>query len=114
MKLYFFLIIFLISACSDKVKRSLPNTASSEMKEMLATANPDFQDGWRDGCETGTSAGANWFYKSIYKSNRVDGYRIMDSKDYQVAWNFGWWYCYRYQSVKNKSSLWGSFTSGYR
>ncbi len=104
----------MISACGDKIKENLPNVASSQMKEMFATAKPDFQDGWRDGCETGVSAGGNWFYKSFYKSNRIDGFRMIDSEDYKVAWNFGWWYCYRYQFVKNKSSLWGSFISGYR
>lgn len=92
-----------------------PNTAPSEFKEMRANATPDFRQGWEDGCETGASAPANWFHKMVmYDSYKVDGYKITQSNEYRTAWNFAWWYCYRYMYVKHKSSVWGSFFGGYK
>ncbi len=107
-------LCFLIFSCSDNFKKNMPNIAYSQMRDVVSRANPDFQQGWDDGCTVGTAAGGNSFYKAIFKSNKVDGYKITESADYKGAWNFAFWYCYRYQFIKNNSSLWGSFLGGYR
>lgn len=111
-------IIFLLfssSACSVKFwKTHFPNIAYNDPPKALATAHPDFRQGWLDGCEVGVSSGANTFYKMFYRSNAVDGYKVTESADYKSAWNAAFWYCYRYQYVKNKSSNWGSMFGGYQ
>ena len=105
-------MLFFIASCN---KKQLPNTAMAEFPEMRKNASPDFRQGWEDGCETGSASPANWFHKMVvYDSVKVDGYKITQSKEYQTAWNFGWWYCYRYMYVKHKSSIWGSFFGGYK
>ncbi len=77
-------------------------------------ASTEFKQGWKDGCETGMSGGANTFYKIFYKSNVVDGYKIMNSSEYKTAWGNAFWLCYRYDFVKHKTSIWGSFFGGMR
>lgn len=77
-------------------------------------ANAEFRQGWKDGCEVGSASGANRFYKFFYRSNAVDGYKIVNSADYKVAWGDAYWYCYRDIYVKQKSSVWGAILSGYR
>ena len=92
----------------------MPNTAPSEFVKMRKDATPEFRQGWEDGCESGSAAGSNFFYKGLYKINKVDGYKVTQSEDYKTAWNFSWWYCYRYMYVKHKSNIWGSFFGGYK
>jgi hypothetical protein len=60
------------------------------------------------------SAGSNTFYKSFYHSNAADGYKMGESADYRTAWGDGFWYCYRVDFVKQKSSIWGAVFSGAR
>lgn len=113
----YFVLIFLISlsSCSKTgLGKKLPDIAPAEFKEMLASADPDFRKGWQDGCEVGTSAGANTFYKMFYKSNKVDGYKMADSSAYKTAWSYSFWYCYRHTHIKHQSSIWGAYFSGYR
>ncbi len=106
-------VIFITTSCKDWRYR-LPNVATSEMQDKLADAHPDFREGWRDGCQVGTASGANSFYQMFYAGNKVNGYKVTESPEYQSAWNGAYWFCYRYQYVKNKSSLWRSFFGGYR
>lgn len=117
-KIKFFLFLFLVfstfSCKTRKFAKIFPNSAINEFRETLAVATPEFRQGWDDGCETGSSAGANTFYKTLYKSNAVDGYKMVSSPEYKVAWGNGFWYCYRYTDIKQGSSLWGSYFTGYR
>ena len=114
-KVYIFftlLVLFFTTSCDP---RNMPNTAMTEFGEMRANASPDFRQGWEDGCETGSASTANNFHKLIiYDSVKVDGYKITQSNEYKTAWNFAWWYCYRYMYVKHKSTIWGSFFGGYK
>lgn len=107
-------LCFLTFSCSDNFKKNMPNVATSQIQDVISRANPDFQQGWNDGCEVGTSAGGNTFMKTIFKSNKVNGYKITESNDYKGGWNFAFWYCYRYQYVKNKSWIWNSMFGGYK
>ncbi len=117
-KIKFFLIIFLafsvFSCKSRKFARLFPNTSVQEFRESLATATPDFKLGWDDGCEAGSSAGANTFYKTMYRANAADGFKMVNSPEYKVAWGNAFWYCYRNITIKQGSSVWGSYFSGYR
>lgn len=106
------IVLVLITASCDKMM--MPNTAMREFPEMRKNASPDFRQGWEDGCETGSQAPANWFHKMMVYDTKVDGYKITQSNEYKTAWNFAWWYCYRYMYVKHKSSIWGSFFGGYK
>lgn len=45
---------------------------------------PDFQDGWKDGCDTGIAEYSSSFYKTLYKFKQ-DPYRTTDETYYR-AW----------------------------
>ncbi len=111
------LTIFLTSltllSCSNKVAKYLPTRPIKEVA-IAGDASDDFKQGWKDGCETGMSAGSNTFYKAFYRNNAVDGWKMTNSPDYKTAWDNAFWYCYRYDYFKQKSSIWGSVFSGYR
>jgi len=95
------------------VANIFPSRPDKEFTETLRDASPDFVKGWEDGCETGMAGGSNNFYRMFYRSNKVDGYKMASSSEYKTAWGNAFWYCYRYDYIKQKSSIWGSVFSGY-
>jgi hypothetical protein len=107
--------LFLIECSSTKgsIKSSLRKRPDHTMK-VDVNASKDFKDGWSDGCEVGMSAGSNTFYKGFYENNKVDGNRMTSSSDYEQAWSNAFWYCYRSDYVRQKSSIWGSYFGGYK
>lgn len=112
--LILYIAIFALQSCSPYFQRFLPNRPQYTFDEDLKDASLEFQQGWSDGCETGMSSGSNTFYKMFYRSNQVDGYKMANSSDYKTAWGNAFWYCYRYDHVKHKSSIWGSVFRGYQ
>lgn len=112
--LIFLAVMLSQSACQRWVANIFPARPSKEFKEALRDASPDFRRGWEDGCEAGMSAGSNNFYRMFYRNNAVDGYKMSSSPDYKGAWGNAFWYCYRYDYIKQKSSIWGSVFSGYQ
>jgi hypothetical protein len=109
-----FILMFFIESCSrNKIKKALKKRPDIAMS-VDHNASQDFKDGWQDGCEVGMSAGANSFYKMFYKNNKADGNRMINSKDYEEAWTNAYWFCYRSDYIRQKSSLWGSYFQGYR
>ena len=107
------ILLFFLSSCATKVAKIFPERANAEM-DFENDVPVDFRQGWKDGCEVGMNAGANTFYKMFYRSNKVDGYKMAYSKDYKTAWGNAFWFCYRHDHIKHKSSLWGSFFGGYK
>lgn len=107
-----FLVLLPLSSCYKVVGDALPKRAAGRFDSQLADSSPDFAKGWRDGCEVGMSAGANSFYKMFHQTNQADGYKMASSSDYRVSWTNGFWWCYRKDYVKQKSSIWGSMFSG--
>lgn len=107
-------MLLLTGSCSYKMSSFLPNRPNKVFDDDLADASLEFKQGWKDGCEVGMSAGSNTFYKMFYRSNKVDGYKIANSPDYKAAWGNAFWYCYRYDEIKQKSSIWGSVFRGYQ
>jgi len=107
------LLLLLTTSCLSGVADYLPNRPNHTFDEDLEHASLEFKQGWKDGCETGMSAGSNTFYKMFYAQNSVDGYKIANSSDYKTAWGNSFWYCYRYDYVKQKSSIWGAIFRGY-
>ena len=107
--------ILILSSCEYKVAKALfPERPDAAFQLDLEKASPDFRLGWRDGCEVGMSSGTNTFYKMFYRNNIADGYRMVNSLDYKTAWGNAYWYCYRHDYVKQKSSIWGSMFKGYQ
>jgi hypothetical protein len=105
------LLLLLITSCDPRLIRFFPNRPITEFDH--GTASPDAVLGFNDGCEVGMAAGSNSFYKMFHRSNQVDGYKMVSSKDYKAGWGVGWWYCYRYDYIKHKSGLYGSFFRGH-
>ena len=112
-KILLLLCFLLVQSCSPKMAAILPNRPDHAFDDDLEHASLEFKQGWKDGCEVGMSSGSNTFYKMFYRQNKVDGYKIANSPDYKAAWGNAFWYCYRYDFVKQKSSLWGSIFKGY-
>ena len=112
-KLIAMLSLFVLALSCNK--DHFPNTAPTEFSEMRKNATPEFRQGWEAGCETGSASTSNHFHRMVlYDSTNVDGYKITQSNDYRTAWNFAWWYCYRYMFIKHKSSIWGPVFGGYK
>jgi len=107
-------ILLCQSSCQRWVADIFPGRPTKEFKNTLRDASPDFRKGWEDGCETGMSGGSNNFYRMFYRNNVADGYKMTSSPDYKSAWGNAFWYCYRYDYIKQKSSIWGSTFSGYQ
>ncbi|MDX2082917.1 MAG: hypothetical protein SFV53_02895 [Rickettsiales bacterium] len=112
--LLIFIIAFTNQGCQSYFAEIFPEKATHEFDEYLVKASSEFQQGWRDGCETGMSAASNTFYKIFYRSNKVDGYKMSYSTDYKTAWNNSFWYCYRRDYVKQKSPIFKSVFSGFQ
>lgn len=108
-----FSMTLLLTSCKREMGRIFierPDTAF----DFDDSASVDFRQGWDDGCEVGMSAGSNTFYKMFYRSNKIDGYKMVGSSDYKNAWNSAFWYCYRYDYIKHDGSIWGSPFGGYK
>ena len=107
-------IVSSLTSCAPSIAKILPARPVLAFEKDLVATSPEFQQGWKDGCEVGMSAGSNTFYKMFYSNNAVDGYKMTSSSDYKTAWGNAFWFCYRYDYVKQKSSVWGSTFGGYR
>jgi len=106
-------ILTITTSCSLESVRPTKN-ASRNFKDSIAKGSPDFQQGWKDGCETGMSAATNTFYQIFYTNNKIDGWKITSSPDYKTAWNTALWFCIHSDYVDAKSSIYGSFFKGYQ
>ena len=110
-KLLVIITLFGIASCAKKIGDMLPQRPSKSLR-LDESASVEFKQGWTDGCEVGMSAGSNTFYKMFYRSNAVDGYKMTSSSDYKTAWGNAFWFCYRYDHLKQKSSVWGNVFQG--
>ena len=106
-------IVLTVSACSKGHTPRMEGPQTS-FKSELKRSSPDFQQGWKDGCEVGSDSGTKSFYKLFTRINKVDGYKMASSPDYKTAWNYAFWYCYRDDYVDHKSTGYGSFLRGWQ
>lgn len=106
-------IFFILFSCSKRGADLLLPERPSNTFQFGDDVSIDFRQGWEDGCEAGMKSGSNTFYQMFYRTNAVDGYKMTSSSDYKTAWGNGFWFCYRDDYVKQKSSIWGSILGGY-
>lgn len=113
-------IIFFVSSllatasCQKKMANFLPARADKEMTFKEGEVSPEFKQGWDDGCEVGMAGGSNTFYQIFYRNNVADGYKMTSSSDYKTGWGNAFWFCYRTDWTRQRSSIWGSTLGGYR
>lgn len=112
--LTFCLILTFTSSCQRGISTYLRERPERKFRDTLRDATPDFRQGWYDGCEVGMSSGSNTFYKMFYRNNQIDGWKMTSSPEYKTAWSNAFWYCYRYDEVKQGSSIWSSVFGGMR
>ncbi len=111
----FFVSSFLVTAsCQKKMANFLPARADKEMTFKEGEVSPEFKQGWDDGCEVGMAGGSNTFYQIFYRNNVADGYKMTSSSDYKTGWGNAFWFCYRTDWTRQRSSIWGSTFGGYR
>ncbi len=112
--IFIILSVMLLSSCvGSPIEKIFPDRPNRSMTPE-DDASVEFQQGWKVGCEVGMSAGSNTFYKMFYRNNAADGYKMTSSGDYKTAWGNAFWYCYRHDYIKQKSSIWGSYFTGLR
>lgn len=93
-----FILLTLISGCvvpwkifsADSKFAPKPYRMGSPPKD----ANPDYLEGWNDGCETGLSTMNHSYYKSFYKFKQ-DPYKLNNERYYK-AWRDSYHYCRQY------------------
>jgi len=104
--------VAMLSSCqkwvADRFLRGRPN----ESVKFGGDVSVEFRQGWDDGCEVGMASGSNKFYKMFYRSNKVDGYKMTSSPEYKTAWGNAFWFCYRYDHIKQKSKIWSGMFQG--
>lgn len=112
--LLIFSLVFCISSCQRWIAdKFLTERPSDEFKEDLKDTTVEFRQGFYAGCEVGMASANNTFYKGFYRGNVTDGWKMTSSADYKSGWGFGFWYCYRKDWVKQKSTkIWGSTFGG--
>lgn len=91
--IYAFIIIILLNACSAKP------TMMPAWRQEMAQQGPEgasyiFKEGWRDGCESGSTTSATQLQKLYYgfKMNET----LIENDEYYNAWNKAFKYCHRY------------------
>jgi hypothetical protein len=110
-KILLILILQTQFSCGFKYRMNLKEP-SKFFSKSLEGATPDFKQGWADGCEVGMSGGSNSFYQMMYDSNKQDGFKFSYSKEYRIAWERAFWFCYRTDFVDQKSTPNRSVFSG--
>lgn len=87
------LLLLMLSACSFK-----PRVGAPWMQELLANgpkgSSPTYQQGWRDGCESGISLTSNALQRHFY-TFKQDGYQSQNP-EYYIAWSNAMHYCQNY------------------
>lgn len=107
------IILLTISSCNN-LELGRWEGPHKEFKEELAEASDDFREGWYDGCEVGRASGGKTFYRMFAKNNKVNGWKMSSSQDYQIAWTYGFWFCYRDDHIDMKSTGFRSFFGGFQ
>ena len=109
MRILLIIVILFLSSCAYRWEGP-----QKEFKDDLKDASPDFRQGWYDGCEVGRATGGKTYYRMFAKNNKIDGWKMSNSQDYQIAWTYGFWFCYRDDHIDHKSTGFGSFLRGFQ
>ena len=82
------LLVLSLASCSSSPLNiwGLPNPPTE--------GSPEYLQGWREGCETGTTSYGNSYLRSRYKVNVTP--ELMSNQDYRKAWSIGNRYCTYY------------------
>lgn len=97
--------LLLLSSCYGKM---LPYSEVMKRQYMFKAPNgpPDFQQGWLEGCETGTNAVVSIFYSRMFKT-KMNYTKYKNSSDYSAGWDRSYEYCKRineyYDALYTKS-----------
>lgn len=67
---------------------------------------PEYQQGWKDGCETGRAAYANHFYKMFLDFKQDED--LSQNPIYYQVWKDAYLYCW-YQTETGYNHGWGNF-----
>lgn len=87
------LILVLTTACSFKYE---PQTLKAS-GGIPQGGSPEFDQGWRDGCDSGMAAFGNYTYKLIYSFKKDT--RLLGNPEYVSAWNSAYNTCRWYTST---------------
>jgi hypothetical protein len=81
-----------LSACTSK-----PRVGAPWMQDLLNQGPPGptlFQEGWRDGCETGISVTSNAFQRHFYSFKQNS--ELAQNEIYYSGWKNAYNFCQRY------------------
>ena len=91
--LFVIMLAFSLSACGFKYG---PQTLKSQ-GGIPQNGSPEFNQGWRDGCDTGMAAFGNYTYKLIYGFKK--DMNLLNNAEYTSAWNSAYNTCRWYTST---------------
>lgn len=92
-------LIFILFGCSGKVPDAL-RPANRIFGHMPTGGSPEYEQGWKEGCESGLSGMTNSFYRSFYILKQDNS--LITNEVYYKAWKDSYDYCkgYAYGIVK--------------
>ena len=86
--------VTLVTACTD----FRPRVGSPWAQKLLSQGPKDtpvlFQEGWRDGCETGIATSSNSLQRHFYKFKQNPDHA--QNQVYYTGWKTAYIYCARY------------------
>ncbi len=94
--------LFIITSCSGDMKWSKAAGVDYNTPE----GPPEYQQGFKDGCETGRSAYSNHFYKMFLQSKQDE--QLAANPVYYQIWQDAYLYCW-FQQETTGSHGWGNF-----
>ncbi len=86
------IILLMTSGCGFKYQ---PQTLTAS--GIPQNGSPEFNQGWRDGCDSGMAAFGNYTYKLIYSFKK--DMTLISNQEYTAAWNSAYNSCRWYTST---------------
>jgi len=94
-----------VSACGvERVVTGFYKPKPLWLGKVPENAPPQYQEGWKDGCESGMAAYGNYYYKTFYKIKSNS--KLLSSPIYYNAWVDSFNYCRHYMNRYQLTGFW--------
>lgn len=106
MKRFFIILFVLVMASSCTGKDGTLDLRKPYSLDLTPPEGPiEYEQGWSDGCETGSSAYTGNFYRLLRVYELRLDVKLRDDKMYYQAWRDAFLYCAIYWETINRSGL---------
>jgi len=87
------LLAVILSGCGAK-PYMMPHWKQPLVNQGIQGASTVFNEGWSDGCQSGSATSTNYIQRLYYGFKMNDA--MVENDEYYNAWNKGFRYCHRY------------------